>query len=238
MTNLVYLSECSSTQDEIHRYMLPQILIPTAVYTFSQTKGKGQYGNSWESSKDLNIAYSLAFPANKVTLPDAMFNFRTAEVLADFLANLTAGPVEIKWPNDILIKNKKIAGILIERKMVLNHAFYMIGIGLNVLQKNFSNLPKAGSLLSQTGKKFELSELTSNLHEHLITQLQLEITAKEVLQNLNSSLFRKNIISVFEIEGIRQNGIIKEVEEDGLLVVDLEHSGLQKFFHKEIQLLY
>jgi len=46
------------------------------------------------------------------------------------------------------------------------------------------------------------------------------------------------LVSVFEIDQIRQNGIIKEVDDAGFLVVDLEKDGLKKFFHKEIELLY
>ena len=54
----------------------------------------------------------------------------------------------------------------------------------------------------------------------------------------NQNLFRKDIISVFEINKMRQNGIIKNADEKGFLWVDLEKDGLKKFYHKEIELLY
>ena len=238
MTDLFYLRECSSTQEKIEEFMPAENPVLVAVCTFNQTKGKGQYGNSWESGKNLNIAYSLAVPTSSINLPDHMFNFRTAVLVADFLANLTTEKVQIKWPNDIIIKNKKVAGLLLEKKMLQNKAFFVLGIGLNVLQENFGNLKKAGSLLTQTGVSHNLETLTEQVHQYLVENIAEKINSKKNLKQLNKNLFRKDLVSVFQIEQIRQNGIIKEVDEAGFLVVDLENDGLKKFFHKEIELLY
>lgn len=98
MTPVFYLKECSSTNDEIDAYLLYEKAEILAVYTFNQTKGKGQYGNSWISPKNMNLAYSLAIPAEKIKVRENLFNFRTATVLRDYLANLTKVSVEIKWP--------------------------------------------------------------------------------------------------------------------------------------------
>ena len=238
MTDLFYLRECSSTQEKIEEFMPAKNPVSVAVCTFNQTKGKGQYGNSWESGKNLNIAYSLAVPTSSINLPDHLFNFRTAVLVADYLANLTTEKVQIKWPNDIIIKNKKVAGLLLEKKMLQDKAFFVLGIGLNVLQENFGNLIKAGSLLTQTGVSHNLETLTEQLHQYLVENIAEKVNSKKNLKQLNKNLFRKDLVSVFQIEQIRQNGIIKEVDEAGFLVVDLENDGLKKFFHKEIELLY
>ncbi|WP_226063706.1 biotin--[acetyl-CoA-carboxylase] ligase [Kaistella polysaccharea] len=238
MTNLFYLPECSSTQDEIKQFVISENPTEIAVYTFHQTKGKGQYGNSWQLGENLNIAYSLAIPTASINLADHLLNFRTAELLAEFLANLTQDPVAIKWPNDIIIINKKVAGLLIEKKIMNKVSYFVVGIGLNVLQKDFETLSKAGSLLTQTGINHDLHSLAERLHHYLVQHFRREVSAENVLQNLNDKLYRKNEVSVFEIEEVRQNGIIEKVDQAGYLWVDLEHSGLQKFFHKEIQLLY
>ena len=108
---LFYLKECSSTHDVIENFLSHDTLDLQAVYTFNQTKGKGQYGNSWESGHNLSLAYSVAVPDELVKLPNHLFNFHTAEVLADFLAILTNQTPEIKWPNDIIINKKKVSGI-------------------------------------------------------------------------------------------------------------------------------
>ena len=238
MMRLVYLQKCSSTHDEIEKFISIDTLELQAVYTFNQTNGKGQYGNSWESAGNLSLAYSVAVPDELVKLPNHLFNFHTAEVLADFLAILTKHEPELKWPNDIILNRKKVCGILIEKKVIHKKSYFLIGIGLNVLEDNFKQLPKAGSLLTQTGIKFNLDHLTHSLHEYLAENLLKEVSEISVLERLNHRLFRKDMISVFEINQSRQNGIIKKVDEAGFLWVELENEGLQKFFHKEISLLY
>ena len=238
MASVFYLKECASTNDEIDAFLLYGKSEIQAIYTFNQTKGKGQYGNSWESPENLNIAYSLAIPSEKIKLRENLFNFHTATILRDFLANLTNTEVKIKWPNDLIIKNKKVSGILIEKKTINEKPYFIIGIGLNVLQKNFENLPKAGSLLTQTEIRFELEKLANQLHEILLMKISEEISDEKLLEELNKNLFRRDLVSVFEIDGIRQNGIIKNVDEEGFLWLELENEGLKKFFHKEIELLY
>lgn len=235
---LFYLKECSSTHDVIEQFLSPDTFDLQAIYTFNQTKGKGQYGNSWESGDDLSLAYSVAVPAELIKLPNHLFNFHTAELLADFLAILTNKSPEIKWPNDIIIHNKKISGILIEKKVIKTRSYFLIGIGLNVLGENFKHLPKAGSLLTQTGIRLDLESLTNSLHEYLVENLLIPISEKSVLEKLNQVLFRKDLISVFEIGKLRQNGIIKKVDKDGFLWVELENDGLKKFYHKQIEMFF
>ena len=235
---LFYLKECSSTHDVIENFLSHDTLDLQAVYTFNQTKGKGQYGNSWESGHNLSLAYSVAVPDELVKLPNHLFNFHTAEVLADFLAILTNQTPEIKWPNDIIINKKKVSGILIEKKMIDRRSYFLIGIGLNILEEKFEHLHKAGSLLTQTGIRFDLEKVTEALHQYLVDNLMQPISEISILEKLNDRLFRKDLISVFEIGHVRQNGIIKNVDADGYLWVDLEKDGLQRFFHKEITLLY
>lgn len=238
MNSLFYRLHCASTQDEIGPVFSAENQALTAVYTFNQTKGKGQYGNSWENGANLNLAYSLAVPACRVTLPAHLFNFRTAQLVAEFVANLTLAPVQIKWPNDLIIKDKKVSGLLIERRTLDAVPCFIIGIGLNVLQTNFDNLPRAASLCSQTGLKPDLKSLTEDLHSWLSENLLQPVPAEEVLRQFNASLYRKDVISVFEIKNIRQNGIIRSVDAEGKLCVELEEDGFSHFAHKEIELLY
>ena len=233
----IFLAQCESTNEEILKFLNDSREVIQAVYTFNQTKGKGQYGNSWECAENLNLAFTLALPAHLETR-DHLFNFRTAMLLADFLAIMTKNAVEIKWPNDIIIKNKKIAGILTEKKTVLGVTYFIIGIGLNILQENFGHLPKAGSILTQTGLKLNPTDIAESLFAYLTEHLRHEISAELIFENINQQLFRKEIVSVFETGGVRQNGIIKKVDEEGFLWVELENEGLQKFYNKEIDLLY
>lgn len=238
MTNLFYIPECASTQDEIKKYLSQDLTKFLAIHTFNQTHGKGQYGKHWELQKNVNIAYSVAIPLDQIKIPSHLLNFHTAEIVADYVATLTNMDVQIKWPNDIILSNKKIAGLLIEKKIIENQGYYIIGIGLNVCQDNFENLPQAGSLLTQTTINFELNEVSSDLHEHLQTHLVKSDSPNLIISKLNARLFRKDQISVFQIGDLRQNGIIKSVDSEGYIWIDLENDGLKRFFHKEIAMLY
>lgn len=236
MNSLIYFNNCASTQDELIDFLNQHYLSEDflAVYTFNQTKGRGQYGNSWENLPEKNLAYSFALKTKNINVSDTCFNFYTAILVRDFIANLTKTEVKIKWPNDLILKNKKICGMLFEK----NKNYFVVGIGINILQENFKNLPKAGSVLSQTGLSFELKAFTESLHQYLFEHLVQKEIPNNILELYQLHLYRKNEVSVFEKNEVRQNGIIKNVDETGHIWIDLENEGLQKFFHKEIELLY
>ena len=236
MNSLIYFNNCASTQDELIDFLNQHYLSEDflAVYTFNQTKGRGQYGNSWENLPEKNLAYSFALKTKNINVSDTCFNFYTAILVRDFIANLTKTEVKIKWPNDLILKNKKICGMLFEK----SKNYFVVGIGINILQENFKNLPKAGSVLSQTGLSFELKAFTESLHQYLFEHLVQKEIPNDVLELYHLHLYRKNEVSVFEKNEVRQNGIIKNVDETGHIWIDLENEGLQKFFHKEIELLY
>lgn len=236
MNSLIYFNNCASTQDELIDFLNQHYLSEDflAVYTFNQTKGRGQYGNSWENLPEKNLAYSFALKTKNINVSDTCFNFYTAILVRDFIANLTKTEVKIKWPNDLILKNKKICGMLFEK----SKNYFVVGIGINILQENFKNLPKAGSILSQTGLSFELKAFTESLHQYLFEHLVQKEIPNNILELYHLHLYRKNEVSVFEKNEVRQNGIIKNVDETGHIWIDLENEGLQKFFHKEIELLY
>ena len=236
MNSLIYFNNCASTQDELIDFLNQHYLSEDflAVYTFNQTKGRGQYGNSWENLPEENLAYSFALKTKNINVSDTCFNFYTAILVRDFIANLTKTEVKIKWPNDLILKNKKICGMLFEK----NKNYFVVGIGINILQENFKNLPKAGSVLSQTGLSFELKTFAESLHQYIFEHLVQKEIPNNILELYQLRLYRKNEVSVFEKNEVRQNGIIKNVDENGYIWIDLENEGLQKFFHKEIELLY
>lgn len=237
MNDLFYVNECSSTNDEITHFLLYNSSDFTGLYTFSQTNGRGQYGNRWIFTSEKNLAYTLAVRSSVFHYSGFLFNYYTAICTRQYIANLTHHKVEIKWPNDIIINRKKIAGILIEKKNIRSQPYFIIGIGINILQETFDEISNAGSILTQTGEKFNLKSFAENFHQFLIEKLENIPSEGDILNQLNSSLFRKNIISVFELNNTRQNGIIRNADENGKIWIELE-SGLQSFSLKEIKLLY
>ncbi|MEC5157522.1 biotin--[acetyl-CoA-carboxylase] ligase [Chryseobacterium sp. MP_3.2] len=238
MTPIIYVDKCESTNSDIEKFIIQNQSDFLTLYTFHQTQGKGQYGNSWETAENINLAFTISVSEHLIKLGNVLFNFHTAALVADFFANLTNEHVHIKWPNDIIIRGKKIAGLLLEKKKIGGQFYFVIGIGVNVLQENFQGLPKAGSLWTQTKQKFDLHQIANELHDFLVAKLTVPISEDVIWNNLNENLFRKDLISVFELDGVRQNGIIRKVQENGLLCVEFENEILQNFNHKEIELLY
>ena len=234
MSSLIYLKISTSTNIDIQNFKLYESSF-LALYTFNQTKGRGQFNNSWEMNPEENLAFSLMLKSECIKISENLFNFHTATIVRNFIANLTKENVEIKWPNDIILNKKKIAGILIEKKKIDNEEVFIIGVGINILQTDFTNFPKAGSLFTQTKRKFDLKDVAKELFNYFQTQIT---KSENILDKFNEHLFLKEKIGVFNLKNIRQNGIIKNADENGFLWIDLENDGLKKFFHKEIELLY
>jgi len=236
MNRLIYLENCFSTQDEIINLIDEDET--TAVFTFNQTKGRGQYGNKWEVIPNENLAYSIAVTSDEISISGVCLNYYTAIIVRDFLDNLTKASVCIKWPNDIILNGKKVCGMLIEKTKKNGKDYFIIGIGINILQKDFSNLPKAGSILSVTGVNIDLMTFIQNFHIYFISRIMNIPDEEKILEEYNIHLFKRDTISVFQKDEMRQNGIVKNADNGGYLWIDLENEGVQKFFHKEIEMLY
>jgi BirA family biotin operon repressor/biotin-[acetyl-CoA-carboxylase] ligase len=150
--------------------------------------------------------------------------------------------ISIKWPNDILSANRKIGGILIENVLEGSVVKYsIIGIGLNVNETDFPNLPQASSMKLETGKTFQLDEVLDSILKNVFKNLKNLSSSDflEIKQLYEINLFRKEKVSVFETpEGSKLNGIIKGVSDSGELLVETENNPLQKFQLKEVKLIY
>jgi len=142
----------------------------TLVVAERQTQGRGRKGRAWFSPSGAGIYASLilrpSMPANETT----RITFLTAVAAAETLLHQTELDVRIKWPNDLLVNGKKIAGILTEvntEKGALDYA--VVGLGMNVNTPGFPDdlREKATSGLSATGKRFPR---TGILREYLKRQ--------------------------------------------------------------------
>lgn len=211
----------------------------TAVWTSHQTSGRGYAGNVWVSQKDKNIAVSVLIDSELGYDELIYFNQWAAVCIRNFLSDYISD-IYVKWPNDILAHNKKIVGVLIETHKSHNSLKIILGIGLNVNQKEFPDLTHASSLALLGGKDFDLEEILSGLLTNLKNHYWVVENKdwKTILEDYNHYLFRRNQISLFKINGEIQQGIIRKVDEKGLLWVEFEKGNLQSFQHKEIEMIY
>ncbi len=237
---IIKLNAIDSTNQYLHdligKISLEDFAVVTARY---QTKGRGQRATTWQSEKDKNLIISVL--KKEIDLnPQRQFLLNIVVSLALFktLETLQIPKLSIKWPNDILSHDKKIAGILIElilKKNTIDKA--IIGIGLNVNQTNFKELSSASSLQNITGIHYDLDELLHKLLENFKYYFSIKNTA-ELWTTYENLLFRKDKPSTFVgLSGDLFSGIIKGVSQRGKLMVKTENS-IEEFDLKSIKLLY
>lgn len=214
----------------------------TVVKTDIQSAGKGYANNRWLSEPYKNATFSFIIRhALIVDQEMPYFNMWVASEIASFLTNWQLS-VQVKWPNDIILNGKKLGGILIESKLIGNRTrFTIVGLGINIHQTNFDDLFQATSLKKENEQSnIDISSFIKDLMLHFYKNYyKIENKAfRHIIDDYNNNLFRKNEISVFEWEGKRVNGIIKEVTSDGNILIDLDGVGEKLFRYKEIKLLY
>ena len=128
-----------------------------------------------------------------------MLNVISSLSVFQLLNEINLNKMTIKWPNDIMTDNRKISGILIENSVkgkLIKHS--IIGVGINVNQKKFKDLPNATSLFIETGCEFSLDSLTSRLVEIFRKKfLKFEKNEEDLFDKYNNQLFLKNKDSNF-----------------------------------------
>lgn len=242
--NIIKLNATDSTNSYLKKLAHEShIEDPTIVISEAQKKGRGQMGNSWTSIKGQSLTFSV-FKKFDGLLADQQFaiSMVTSLALAEAFGSLGVTNISIKWPNDILSGNKKITGILIEN--VLEGVFIkhsVIGIGINVNEMEFENLPQASSLKLETGINFNLEEVLDVVLNILLQKLELisQLQFWELRHLYEKKMFRRNLISVFENPaGLRFNGIIKGISDNGELIVATENKPNDKYQLKDLRLIF
>lgn len=236
---IVYVENCESTNSTLREFSKKNAKSWTVVWTKNQTKGKGYSGNAWHSEPNQNIACSLLIKTELDHQELIYFNMWVCNCISAFLSNLSSD-VYVKWPNDIILKNKKIGGILLETFKHQKSLNIIVGFGLNVNQENFEHLPHAGSLKTLIGKSFQLDEILSGILTELKNCYPLveEKRWVEIINSYNENLYRRNKVSNFVYNQIPCIGLILGVEKDGSLLLKLENGEIKSFIHKEIEFVY
>ena len=211
----------------------------TVVTAESQTDGRGQMGAKWETVTGKNLLMSVLFRNEWQDFSELfVLNVAVAICVYDVLLEMEIPNLSVKWPNDIMAENKKIAGILIENVLKTDKKVEsIIGIGLNVNQTSFANLPKASSLQLLTNKEFDVDTLAIKITEKI--EMVCKNLQPEVLwKNYHKILYKLMQPVAFETADKNQfMGIIQGVTQDGKLKVLLENDEVKTFAVKEIAML-
>ena len=165
-----------------------------------------------------------------------LFNICISMSIQELIYNYTKEKVYIKWPNDIIILNKKIAGYIIDNLVQKNiiHTS-IIGIGLNVNQlkfKKYNPLATSISLIKET--EIDLEKLKNDLLK--ILENNYKALDKTAIKKYNKLLFKKGITMHFKKKEEILKAKIVSVDKNGTLKLNVEGKGLKKF--KANQLKY
>lgn len=222
----IHFDEIDSTNNYLKNsyQLLDNFTFVSADY---QSKGKGRNNRVWESSKGLNLMFSILIKDSKLLEVSTILSLMTAVELARLLERYGIDNVSIKWPNDVLIGDKKVCGILLEGQLP---NYLVIGVGINVNQKEFpDNLRRpATSMSNELNRDVDLEDLKEQLFPNIVNNFnKLDrneylsyfskhnyLLNKRVKVNINQQLF------IGEVVGIDDNFNIQILSNDMLLHVD------------------
>lgn len=161
----MHFGSLTSTND----YLKEHTYLPdgTVITTDYQTKGRGRHNNIWDSARFQNILMSVLLKPEILVSQTPIITQIAAVAIAETCDNYGVIP-KIKWPNDILVGEKKIAGILVESSVMKNDLEYVIlGIGFNVNQTYFRTLSDVATSMKKEG----ISVHREDVERHLIERL-------------------------------------------------------------------
>ncbi|MCL0094528.1 biotin--[acetyl-CoA-carboxylase] ligase [Dehalococcoidales bacterium] len=190
-----------------------------------QVAGRGRCGRCWVSPKGVNILASIILRPNILPHQMPQLAILGAISVADSIGKKTGLNTELRWPNEILVNNKRVGGILTEFGAELDRVdFVILGIGINV-NFDLAEFPElageATSLWMETGVKVSRIELLQILLEQIENNYTLLTEGKfhQLWQRWNSLCWgRDKWVQVASTEG-KESGILKGMDESGCLIL-------------------
>lgn len=191
----------------------------TVVIAKQQNNGRGKSDRIWTSENNGNLYFSLLIKAEKKELDYSQLSFLTSVALRQAMEsfNQVDNKIVSKWPNDILINNKKVCGVLLEFDFSLKNL--IIGIGVNI--NNFpENTIFTATSLKDEGifiEKYQLLKEFLNNFDSLFNEWKTSGFSKIITKWLSSCYRLGKNIKVNNI-----NGTFKNIDEDGTLILETE----------------
>jgi len=240
---LCYFEELKSTNTYLKKRPAEDIEQGMLCLTDHQTQGRGQYERKWESEQGKNLTFSLAFVPSSAERFHVL-TLASALALVEHLNDLLDAPCAcIKWPNDVLLNDKKMAGFLTET-VFSGNTFdrLVIGIGINVNQEQFSEelADTATSIRLETGNEIDREIFLTDLLSRIEYKYNLWQRKKSgLLKSIN-----RNIKGYGQWIGVKVNGQLRDkaykllgINEQGQLLVLNQDAGIETFSYEQIQLV-
>lgn len=242
--NVIFLESVASTNSYAKELINKEKPIEgTLVRAYEQTQGRGQVGNTWFAKAGENITASyILYPDFLLPKEQFFMNMMVSLAVRDFVQQFCLEKVFVKWSNDIIVSDKKIAGILIENSLTFSAVTStVIGIGVNVNQEIFGeNLAQATSVsLQNNGQKFDLNELlrflSASLEKYYFQLRQKQFT--QLKETYIKALWRFNELTLFKRNEQVFEAKISDITQEGKLCLDIGEKR-EAFSFKEIAFVY
>lgn len=227
---VIFLDECSSTNDEARKLGVEGLNHESLVLTERQTAGRGRRGQAWACPPGESIACSfLVRPSEALALWPRLSlaaGLAVAEALDPF--GISA---EVKWPNDVWIHQKKVCGILLES----DSTFAIIGIGLNVNTIDFPEdlAHPATSIALEKGEQVSREEVLLSILDRLsVRTRQIGASFPELLSAWNTRCVLRDQKITLQTNGLLKNGVMVGVSPNGELLLKTE-TGIERILHAD-----
>ena len=228
---LVY-NRTSSTNDIAERYARDKSNDGLAVFAEEQTAGRGRTGNKWHSKRSDSILCSILLINDNLSAELLSLSFAVA--VAEAVGKPSRSYAKIKWPNDIMLNGKKVAGILLEAKPHRNGKIFIVGIGINCHQQK-NDFPEE---LQQTATSIDIeSHLVADrihLAKRLIGSIDHWLEAAE--QNKQQVIDRWRSLSIqlghrvtLLFDGRKFTGNCTGIDPEKGLILQLDSGGIRMF---------
>ena len=209
----IYFDAVSSTNDYV-KSNVDRLNHGAVILTTNQTNGRGSKNHSWSSVTNESIALSVLIKNISVQLLK-IIPIMTAVSIIDMLDVVGIENSNIKWFNDIVIQDKKVAGLLCESVIQGEYADVVLGIGINVNSSSLIfqklGLNHAGSLLTQTGKKYSVDLIVKLLVESIEKNFKMFSTRKvKDVENIIMDRYIARCITIGKM--------VKILKKDGVII--------------------
>ncbi len=227
---IIVLEETDSTNSEAERLLAMSEDAPFAVFSHKQTEGRGRLGRSWHSPPNGNLYMSFGFRPNVSPSRLASFTLWMGINLCECINAFCQVASKLKWPNDLQIEGKKVAGILTEARMDADQTRELVlGVGLNVNGKA-EDWPEAlkesaTSIFQETDQQTNLNRLCAALCGRITLAYEQFLEDKHRSELINRwpqyDSLKDQSVSLLQGEA-RISGIARGIDSQGALIVEGE----------------
>ncbi len=242
MPHYIKVSQTASTNTYLSR-LAATLPGGTVIYTPSQTAGRGQKGNSWESEDGKNLTFSMLIKRPPVKARDQFYLSEAAAIAVVEALTAEAGDgFAVKWPNDVYWQDKKVCGMLLENSLDGSGiAHCVVGIGINVNQERFvSDAPNPVSLINITGREHDLMVLLKRVCariEQLVGSLADDNARADLHQRYMTALYRNDgqLHPYEDADGNRFMASVAGIAPDGTLTLRQEDGTSRDYLFKQVK---